>query len=175
VSKTKFAILLLLAAAVVDSPDVFAQHHGGGSPGTGGVQERGRSPADTNMGAPVQVQLDQLEDDLKLTPQQRSMWNAYADRVLSFADGMTRAQFAARTATEATDATAAQQLDQLADRARQRLTAVEDIAESGKALYAMLSSDQKRIADHRLVLPILPLANGLPPPGMGAAGNRIGR
>jgi hypothetical protein len=52
---------------------------------------------------------------------------------------------------------------------------MQNIAESGKALYAILSSDQKKIADRRLVLPMLSLANGLPVPGMAPGGSSAGR
>ena len=177
---TKSALMVLLAAVAMIS-SAFAQYPGGhgGLPGArggmGGGQAaqgpgktRDQSAADTLLasGAPVLVQLDKLEDDLKLTPQQRAAWNAYADKVLHLADDMTRSQFAARTSTRLTEATAVQQLDQLAGSARNRLTAVEEIVEAGKALYATLTSEQKTIADRKLALPMLPLATGAPPPGM---------
>jgi hypothetical protein len=127
-----------------------------------------------DVGAPVQLQLDRLEDDLKLTAEQRDAWNAYADQVLSFADEMTRAQFAARTSAVPEGVPAAQQLDQLAARARSRLAAIEDIIASGKALYAALSFHQRTIADRRLVVPMLSLANGLPARALGASGYRGG-
>ena len=179
----KSAAAALLAIAVVFSSLVFAQFPGG--PGTGAQRSMGagkaarpnqsRDQAGVDVSAPVQIQLDKLEDDLALTSQQTAAWNAYADKILAFADDMTRAQFFARTASVPKDATAAQQLDQLADRARNRMTAMEEIAESGKALYATLSSDQKKIADRRLVLPMLSLANGLPAQGTGIAGSPGGR
>src|SRR5215467_11055624 len=172
--KSTVAIIFIGTAMV--SPGVFAQYPGGGGMhgGLGGGQSmrgagttRDRTPAE-DVGAPVQVQLDHLEDELKLDPEQRKLWNAYADKVLSFADDMTRARFDARTSSVPADATAAQQLDRLADKARNRSTAVEDIAASGKALYAVLSTEQRSIADRRLVVPVLSLAVGLPLPGMGA-------
>jgi LTXXQ motif family protein len=180
VNGTKSALTVLLVAVAMISPTAFAQFPGGhgGGPGTGGTRggqaaqgpgkTRDSPAADTQSasGAPVLVQLDKLEDDLKLTPQQRAAWNAYADKVLHLADDMTRSRFAARTSTRLTEATAVQQLDQLAGSARNRLTAVEEIVEAGKALYATLTSEQKTIADRKLVLPMLPLATGASPPGM---------
>lgn len=179
----KLAIVFSLGAlAAVNSEYVCAQHPGGGGwPAAGGAgggrptstagKMRDRTPPE-DIGAPVQVQLDRLEDDLKLTAQQRGAWNIYADKVLRFADDMTRARFEARTSSVPEDTTAAQQLDRLADKARNRSTGIEDIAESGKTLYALLSPEQRAIADRRLVLPMLSLANGLPPPGIGTAGLR---
>ena len=181
---TKSALTVLLAAVAMISPALFAQYPGGHGdwPGTGGRRggmgggQAAQGPGKTRdppaadtlsaSGAPVLVQLDKLEDDLKLTPQQRAAWNAYADKVLRLADDMTRSRFAARTSARLTEATAVQQLDQLAGSARNRLTAVEEIVEAGKALYATLTSEQKAIADRKLVLPMLSLATGASPPGM---------
>ena len=176
------AVLVLLAVALVSS-SAYAQFPAGagqgGTRGAGGGKaprtSQNREQPAMDVSAPVQIQLDRLEDDLALMPEQRDAWNAYADKILSFADDMTRAQFVARTGSVPKDASAAQQLDQLADKARNRMTAVEDIAQSGKALYAVLSPDQRKIADRRLVLPMLSLANGLPAPGTGAAGMSTGK
>ena len=182
-NRTKSAIMVLLAAVAIIAPPAFAQYPGGrgGWPaagsrgGMGGGQAvqgagktRDRPAADTlsASSAPVMVQLDQLEDDLKLTPQQRPVWNVYADKVLRVADDMTRSRFAARTSTQLTEGTAVQQLDQLAGSARNRLTAVEEIVEAGKALYATLTSEQKTIADRKLALPMLWLTAGASPPGI---------
>ena len=60
--------------------------------------------------------------------------------------------------TVATEATAPQRLDAIADSARNRLTAVEDVVDAGKALYAMLSAEQRVVADRRLALPLATLA-----------------
>jgi hypothetical protein len=107
-----------------------------------------------------------LEDELKLTPNQHAVWNAYSDKVLRLADDMTRSQFATRTSSKLTEGTAVQQLDQLAGGARNRLTAMEEIVEAGKALYGTLTSEQKAIADRKLVLPMLALPNSSSPPGV---------
>jgi hypothetical protein len=37
------------------------------------------------------------------------------------------------------------------------LTAVEDVVDAGKALYAVLTPDQKAVADRRLALPLATL------------------
>ena len=181
---TKSALTVLLVAIAVILPAAYAQFPGGhgGWPGTGGTRggmgggqaaqgpgkTRAQSAADTlsASGAPVLVQLDKLEDDLKLTTQQRAAWNAYADKVLRLADDMTRNRFAARTSTQLTGASAVQQLDQLAGSARNRLAAVEEIVDAGKALYATLTSEQKPIADRKLVVPMLSLTTGASPPGL---------
>ena len=57
----------------------------------------------------------------------------------------------------ASETTAPKRLDALADMARNRLTAVEDIVDAGKALYASLTPAQKEVADRRLALPLATL------------------
>lgn len=130
-----------------------------------------------NAGAPIsltaQIQelLDRLEGDLRITAAQKPLWNAYADRVRKFADDIARARFITR-AGDAPETSASQQLERLGDVARNRLTAVEDIVDAGKALYAALAPDQKGTADRRLVAPALQLAaSGTAPPDMTAAGD----
>jgi len=164
------AIATLLIAAATSSTPVFAQYPGGNAhagPGVAGMRDRAATEDLANSGAPVLVQLDRLESELKLSPEQREAWNAYADRILGLADDMTRSRFVARTAPRPTDATAIEQLDQLAASERKRLGTIDEIAAAGKALYATLTADQKRIADHKLVLPIRPLATGVVLPGTG--------
>lgn len=173
------ALTVSLFSVAAVSMTAFAQYPGGHP---GGVQaappiklhDRPAADPASSTGAPVLVQLDQLESDLKLTPEQRPAWDAYADKVLRLADDMTRSQFVARTSPQPTQATAAQQLDQLANSERNRLTAVEEIAEAGKALYAILTSEQRTIADHRLVLPLRPLATGIALPARRTAGSGSG-
>lgn len=166
----RLAVLMAVATVL---PAAFAQYpgeHAGAGQAPRPSSARDRPEAPPSIGAPVLVQLDQLEADLKLTPKQRVAWDSYADEVLHLADAMTRSQFAARTAPPPTRSTAAQQLDQFVDSERDRLTAVERIAAAGKALYALLESEQKTVADRRLVLTIRPLATGVVLPAIGDAG-----
>jgi hypothetical protein len=167
------ALAGVVIAGAVALPVALAQYPGGiGRPPLGSSTSRDRpANAPQSAGAPVLVQLDQLENDLKLTPEQRAAWNAYEDKILRLADDMTRSRFAARTSPP-TDANAVQQLDKLIDTEQNRLTAIEEIAEAGKALYATLTSEQKAIADRKLALPIRPLATGVALPGVGAASDR---
>src|SRR6185369_14290226 len=112
------AMLVLLAAMGV-AVEACAQYPGGqgGAGGTGGArggmgagrggpppepvrresaQETPRSP-----GALVQIQLDQLEDDLKLSPAQIGAWRIYADKVQKLADETARSRLDARLSTPA--------------------------------------------------------------------------
>jgi len=178
--------VLALVAVVGMTTAAWAQYPGGpgGSRGgMGGGREgprpdamRGGPAADAPLspGALVQVQLDQLEDDLKLTPAQRGAWTAYADKVLKLADDTARSRFDARTATPE-QSSALQQLDQLASRMRSRMIAVDQIVDSGRELYATLTPEQKAIADRRLSLAVSLLVTGATPAGMIDGAGRDGR
>jgi hypothetical protein len=120
------------------------------------------------------VQLDQLEDDLRLTPAQLGAWRTYADRVQKLADDTTRSRMDARAAATGST-TAVQQLDQIAGATRARTSVIDEIAESGRALYAVLTESQKAIADRRLSLAVSLLATGVAPPGMTDGGGRGAR
>lgn len=173
--RVHWAFAVMLSAMAMASSAAFAQYpggHGHTPQGSSSMSDRAATDPLASSGAPVLVQLDQLESELKPSAEQRAAWNAYADKILQLADDMTRSQFAARIAPRPTDLTAMQQLDQLTDGERNRFTAIEAIAELGKALYATLTPEQKVIADQKLVLPIRPLATGVVLPGIGDAGNR---
>jgi hypothetical protein len=186
-------VMTLAAAIAMIATSAVAQYPGGlggaaGAGGTHGGRGGGQAAQNSNkardqrgadgslsVGAPVQVQLDRLEDELKLGPQQRAAWNAYADKVLRFADDMKRSRFVARTAAQSAQGIAPQLLDQIADGSRNRLTAIEEIVDSGKALYVLLTPEQKAIADRKLALPMLPLEIAMPAPFVGDTGHGAGR
>lgn len=163
------AIALALAGA-----DALAQlpggGQGGGRGGTGGMlsgrsAQRGEKAPDTpvSLMGQVELQLDRLEEDLRITAAQQATWDAFARKVIRLADDTARARFAARSQQQETPTTALQQFDRLADTARNRVTAVEEIADAGRALYATLTTEQKALADRRLAQIVLALANGVPP------------
>ena len=172
------ALTLSLAAA-----DAVAQFPGGGQGGRGGTGATGgrngqdrrpdRAPdTPVSLMGQVEVQLDRLEEELHITLAQQPAWDSYARKVIRLADDVARARFAVRTAQDAPPSTAMQQFDRLAEAARNRVTVVDEIADAGRALYGTLTQEQKAIADRRLLLVALPLANGLTPVAQPRAGDR---
>jgi len=176
--------------AVLAAGTAAAQYPGGGGT-AGGRAGKGsargpagdeRDPTQTAALAGVaeqaRYQLREFEEDLKLAPAQRPAWAAYSDKVLKLADDVSRT----RNAVRFPKGPAPEQLDFIAETLRNRLTAIEDIVDAGKSFYAVLTPDQKAIADGRLarisiplVVPAQPIADGAakglrPPPG--AAPNR---
>jgi hypothetical protein len=161
------AVLLLVSLAEAQGP-------GGADPRRGGATTTGARPSGTppgndqrapgpNLAELVHMRLSQLEEDLNLRPEQRALWNAYRERVLRMLDDVRRS---ARTITASgLDATGPRRLDALADGARNRLTAIEEIVDAGKALYASLTPEQQAIADRRLALPLATLTGSEPAAG----------
>ena len=107
-----------------------------------------------------------LEEDLRIRPEQQKLWLNYRDRVLRLADD---AQRTARTALAGT-MSAPERLDRLSDIARDRLTAIEDIVEAGKQLYAALNPASKSVADRRMAVPVTALAGVEPNSATARAG-----
>ena len=129
---------LLLAVALI-SPPSLAQLPAdvGGFPPAPSRPHVARNPSKSgdpvDAGAPVMVQLDQLENALKPSAEQRPAWDAYADTVLRLADEVARTRFAARAAPQPAQGSAAQQLDAVAAAERDRVAAVGEIVRAGKA------------------------------------------
>ena len=167
-------IALVTALAPVESPAQF----GGGFPGGGtrggrqrpdsGAKEQ-RPPMQDNSPEQVEDRLGLLEEDLHLTADQRSAWQSYADKVNALAADIGRDRERGSLANG--QMSALQQIDRAVDIARNRLTALEDIAATAKALYGNLNPQQKSVADPRLVTIVSAIVNG----GTGAASNRSGR
>jgi hypothetical protein len=105
-----------------------------------------------NLPELVAIRLSQLEEDLQFTSAQLPLWKTYRSRVMEMVEDAKRG-----ARVSASETTAPKRLDALADMARNRLTAVEDIVDAGKALYASLTPAQQEVADRRLALPLATL------------------
>lgn len=105
-----------------------------------------------NLPELVNIRLSQLEEDLQFTAGQLPLWKTYRARIMDMLEDLKRGP-----RVSASETTAPKRFDALADMARNRLTAVEDIADAGKALYASLTPAQKEVADRRLALPLATL------------------
>lgn len=149
-------LFALLAAA-----DAGAQFGGGGMGGVGGMGGMGRrggtrggdrsKSGDTKESVDtLQVTLEELRTDLKLTAEQQPRWDAYREKVEAFAGDLARERQRQRSASAGEKLDAPQQLNRLVDTQRNHLAAMEDIAQAGGALYSTLTEQQKQVADARL-------------------------
>lgn len=133
--------------------------------GSAAAQSKGkRGPRGEGKGQRESVDLyhvtaEELRADLKLTDSQAPLWERYLQKVEALKEDVARDRARAR-ASEAADAPRA--LDRMVDVQRDRLTAMEDIAEAGRALYKMLDTEQRAVADTRLAR-LVAAATSVPP------------
>jgi hypothetical protein len=147
-------LVAAVAAAQAPGPGGGGRPAGAAGPGRSGASA-GRDEsriANANYFELANLRIAQLEEDLNLRTDQLRAWNVYRERLQRMLEDLRRG-----VRVSANETTAPKQLDGLADIARNRLTAVEDIVDAGKALYAVLTPEQKAIADRRLVLPLATL------------------
>ncbi len=146
--------VLALTTSVLLTHEVLAQF-GGGKPGGGGrgrpaeadVKREQRPVPSETLQEQVEYRLNALQEELKLHPDQYQSWASFSDRVKALAADMARERPVPVYATR----NALRDINALADTARNRLTAMEDVAASAKALYDTLAPDQKTTADARLI------------------------
>ncbi len=163
--QTAGTLVVFLAAALValDAAPAAAQF-GGGMRGGRGEFSRPRPQQGPAQRPSVQedprsqteFRLEMLHEDLKLSPDQEAAWKPYADKVSALAADMAREQARLK---ETLGLKSLQRIDQAVDVARDRLTALEDIAAAARALYSRLTPEQQSLADARLAT-TLPAAAG---------------
>jgi hypothetical protein len=150
----------MLAALTLMLPGtVFAQLGGGrrGRRDGEGKKDKGGAELPVNQ---VEVTLHEFHEDLKLTDAQQPAWEAYVDKVRALINDAAKEQ---RGQRQSVQTTVLQRIDRIVDSARNRLTALEDIAQSAKSLYSGLTPEQQKMADPRLAnLIAMPLAGKSP-------------
>jgi len=144
VSARAATVALLAALALAAASDASAQGRGRGA--RGGAEKSGQA-RDLKVD-PLEETIEELRVDLKLAPEQQPAWDSYVDKVRALVLDIARER--ARAADLAKERGALKRIDHTVDVARDRLTALEDIAAAAKTLYGKLTPDQQRIADPRL-------------------------
>ena len=139
-----FSVLMLVIAAADASAQVGSRR--GDVDRSAKVQEKPENSVDQ-----LALILAELREDLKLTADQQAAWDAYARNVEALASDVARER---NRTKEVMQMKVLQRLDHAVDVARNRLTAVEDIAAAAKKLYAGLTPEQQSMADPRLATAI---------------------
>jgi len=159
------AALLTGLFAVSAALESFAQF-GGGTPGGSargsrsrpdGEQREQRPPVQDNSPEQIEDRLGMLEEDLQLRADQRAAWQACEEKIIAYAADIGREQ-TRRLPGDAT-LSSIQQIDHTVDIARNRLTALEDIASAAKTLYGTLTVQQKSVIDPRLANIVSSISN----------------
>ena len=148
------ALQMLCAVALLPAAPMAIAQFGGRRRG-GPEKSQSREEPRVNQ---LESSLQELHEDLKLTPQQEPLWESYADKVRALASDVARERNARPSATQLN---VLQRMDRVVDTARNRLAALEDISQAGKSLFESLSPEQKVPADPRLAnIMSIPLAGG---------------
>ena len=165
-------VVAVLAVSIV-STDCLAQFGGGMGGGRSGHRDRG-GYQDRRDSRPAQEQpqsyeqmeyrLSLLEEDLHLQPAQRASWDVFAEKVRAYAGDLVRARTRARSPQMGGSGTGSgiKHIERAADTARNRATALDDVAAAAKSLYAILTSEQQILADARIATIVEPLPRGVP-------------
>ena len=139
----------LLLAGVTTA--ALAQFSGRRGRRGGDDQKKGGEEPRVNQ---IEVTLHEFHEDLKLTDAQEPAWESYVAKLRALAGDVAR-----ESRSRPPQLGLLQRIDRIVDSARNRLTALEDIAQSAKALYAGLTPEQQKMADPRLAnLIAMPLA-----------------
>ena len=124
-----------LAALSLATP-AFAQYGG---------RRRSNKAGSPEAANPFEVALHELHEDLKLSAEQEKSWQSYEQKMRALIDDQRRDR-----SRPAESMDLPKRIDRVVDGARDRLTAMEDVADAAKALYAGLTPDQQAVADPRL-------------------------
>lgn len=129
------AALALAGAALAQGP---------GGPGHEGGRHAARHGGNFDPSAMAERRLASLKEKLKITGGQESQWSAFAARVKSDAETM-KAQHAAHA--QQSDLSAPDRMARHTEHMKQRIAAMEGTTAALRDLYAVLSTDQRAVAD----------------------------
>lgn len=95
-------------------------------------------------GARAEQRLSRLKADLKLTPQQEPLWQAFAEKAKAEAG---KGMQAMRDSAQDLSLSAPDRMARMTEIMKQRLAAMESVHAAFKQMYDGLSADQRRVAD----------------------------
>ncbi len=116
-------------------------HHGPGA-GRGGMW--------SNPAAAVEGHLAALKVELKITPDQDTAWQAFTTKARQQADTMVARRAKMFSQAPATPQSAPERLAQRTEFAKQGVASMEVMSAAVKDLYAVLTPEQKVLADRQL-------------------------
>ena len=158
------SVVVLVVAGLAIATEVMAQFGGGGiGGGMGGGRSRGagsrdqqRQPTQEQKQTPnpetganmLEQTIEELRIDLKLQPTQMPAWDTFVGKARLLAGDIGRERALAFSAS--TQTSALKLIDRSVDAARNWLAALEEISDSAKAFFALLTPEQQALADPRL-------------------------
>ncbi len=141
--KSKHVAALLAASAMAFGISANAQPGSGSGMGPGGCAGMSGGHMMGDPAARAEQHLTQLKAQLKITPQQEPLWQAFADKMKASAgQGMKAMQQSMQQPM-----TAPERMNLMLEHMKQHTAAMEGVNESFKRLYDALTPEQKAIAD----------------------------
>lgn len=113
-------------------------------PGRGCDGPMGMSAGKFDPAGRVDARLGRLESDLKLTAEQKPLWQAYAEKSKAEAGKGFQAM---REQAQDLGLSAPDRMTRMTETMKQRVVAMESINAAFRQLYDALSPEQKRVAD----------------------------
>jgi hypothetical protein len=166
-------LIVLLAIEWTAQAQVGGRSRGSGPPGPDAADraalDRGAIERNTLTGE-FGAHLQDVKQRLKLEPAQQAAWDSYARRAEALMLDQMRGM-----APPPEHEDAVHQINRRVDIVRNRLAAMEDIADAAGQLYSTLSADQRKIADDLLPTTVPPLYSGLPDFSHGPPGQAMSR
>lgn len=156
----------LLAALLAIATAPHAQDRGRQGPAGPDEADRGAAQRGALAGE-FGAHLQEVKQRLKLESAQQPAWDAFARRVQALMEDQMRG-----VPRPADQEDAVRQINRRVDVVRNRLAAMEDIAEAASQLYSALSADQRKLADELLPTTVPTLYSGLPDISRGPPGGR---
>lgn len=141
----------IIAGFLAASAVIFGVAHAQGGPGCGpdggpgmkrSAMQRGGM---MDPGARVEQRLARLKGEIKVTPQQEPLWQAFAEK--SKAEAGKGVQAMRERAQSDKPVSAPERLAQMQGHMKERVTAMESVNESFNRFYAALTPEQKAAAD----------------------------
>jgi hypothetical protein len=131
-----------------------------------GMMMRGPGQMMGDRMAMAEQRLNELKAQLKLTPQQEPLWQAYANKLKSEAGQGAKAM---RDKAQDQVMSAPERMSMMMSMMKERMTVMQSANDSFKKLYDALSTEQKAIADKQAAH-----FGRMQPPGMGGQGGGMG-
>jgi hypothetical protein len=166
-------LVALLAIESTAQAQVGGRGRGTGPPGPDAPDraaiDRGAIERNT-LTSEFTAHLQDVKQRLKLEPAQQAAWDSYARRAEALMQDQMRGM-----APPPEHEDALHQINRRVDIVRNRLAAMEDIADAAAQLYSTLSADQRKTADDLLPTTVPTLYSGLPDFSHGPPGQAMSR
>lgn len=145
-SSSKIIVTIVTAGVMAMGTAAVAASGAGDCAGGQWTMRDGSHGARFDPAARAEQRLARFKADLKVTPEQEPLWQAFADKVGNEAGKGLQAM---RAQAKDENLTAPERLARTTEIMKQRLAAMESIGDAFNRLYQGLTPEQRKLADER--------------------------